>query len=83
MSAISQHHDTTERPMRIEFTNTRARMPAAVWRALSRSEQPTWHVNDIGAVTVQDGDEEIVVLTRRRWNQLMAYLNRLEKGASA
>ncbi len=69
---------TPERRPEIEVIPCRARLPAALWRALANSERPRYRPTDLAVVEVQDGDEVVYVLTAARYRQLLDYVRQLE-----
>jgi hypothetical protein len=71
-----------ERRPQIEVIPCRAKLPAAVWRALANSERPRYRPADLAVVEVEDGDEVVYMLTSARYRQLLDYIGELEgKGA--
>lgn len=57
----------------------RAKLPAAVWRSLAESERPLSDERDIAYVDVDDSGHGVVVMSGRRFSQLVRYLDSLER----
>ncbi len=82
MNTLEQQRKLQERtgytPLEIFTTRTKAKLPAAVWREIAVTERP-WSGADAGAVFVDDGGENVAVLSARHYTTIIERVHELER----